>query len=298
MTASTTIPEALMQLRDRITESLPPATAPEWSDRFGRLIAVGADLSPVIPQFLRWLLSDEGPMSTNADIDVVSTVRSLYDRVLRGEDVSSSEWKSAKEAAEYTATIDGEVGMRFAEVEVAVFAAMRNAAEAAEEAAEIPKTEALNEYIRAQIDGLAAAEAAKEAASKAAKAEDWEAFREWCAYYDRIDGEALEKNANREPDHDWIDKETMEEDAYREGEEETSGFDDIDEDPRYDSRAVAVAATAAAIRAQGEATRYTESIANATRSVERSDDATAANWRGIAERLLEIITECTLDSDA
>ena len=295
MTESTTIPEALIQLRDKITESLPPATAPEWSDRFGRVISVGADLSPVIPQFLRWLLSDEGPMSTSADIDVVSTVRSLYDRVLSGEDVSYSEWKSAKEAAEYAAAIDGEVGTRLAEMEVAVFAAMRNAAEAAEEAAEIPKTEALNESIYAQIVGLAAAEAAKEAAEKAATVEDWEAFREWSAYYDRIDGEALEKNAYREPNHDWIDKETMEEDAYREGQDEIRGFDDIDGDPDYDSRPAEVAATAAAIRAQREAARYAESTANATRSAERSDAATAANWRGIADRLLEIITECTLD---
>ncbi len=234
-------------------------------------------------------------MSTCADIDEISAVRSLYERVLSGEHVSYSEWKSAKKAAEYAAAIDGEAGTRFAEMEVAVFAAMRNAAKAAEEAAEIPKTEALNESICAQFAGLAAAKAAKEAADKAATAEDWEAFREWSAYYDRIDGEALEKHAYREPNQDWIDGETMEEDAYRESEEETSGLDGIGVDPDYDSRGAEVAATAAAVRAQRQADRYAECTANATRSVEKSDAATEANWRGIANRLLEIITECTPD---
>lgn len=366
MTRPTRISGALIRLRDQITQSLPESTASEWSDRFDRVVTFGVDLSPVIPRFLRWILSVDGPMGEGADMDETSTVRSLFDRVLNGEKIPLSEWRTAKKAAQYASANVCLDGTRFPEMDATEFAAMRNAARAAEEAAEISMSEAFNDSCFARWRGAEAAIAAKEAvgkaeaaiqadeaAMKAAEAE-WEADDEseggkeevevhqldvtgnegsdkaaseeemikgwkavanfWRAYYLRIDGESLEKEAwidpaapdtDEGPDHGWADEESTSPDPFYNWDGENPplesdevSVDDVYGDPFREATDAEVAARAADIRAHREARRYAESAAIAAKSAKRAPAATEANWIFIADHLLEIITECSADKGA
>ncbi len=266
-------------------------------------------------------------MGAAADTDVTSTVRSLYDRVLNGEKVTLSEWRTAKEAAQYASASVCFDGTRFPEMDVTEFAAMRNAVRAAEEAAEIPKSEAFNDSCFARSRGAEAAIAAKEAVGKAEAAiqaaeAEWEAGEEedvkgwkavanyWWAYYLRIDGKALENedykdpDTKGDPDHDWADEESTRPDPcyqwdgeYPPTEANEVSYDDVFKDPYREVRDAEVAAMASDIRAHREAKRYAETAAIAAKSAERAPVETEANWRRIADRLLEIITECALDQD-
>ena len=337
MTRSTRIPGALIRLRDKITQSLPATSASEWSARFDNVVTVGTDFSPVIPRFLRWILSADGPMGAGADMDETSTVRSLYDRVLNGEKVTLSEWRTAKEAAQYASASVCFDGTRFPEMDATEFAAMRNASRAAEEAAEIPKSKAFNDSCFARSRGAEAAIAAKEAVGKAEAAiqadeavmkaaeAEWEAGEEeevkgwkavanyWWAYYLRIDGKVLENedykdpadpDTKGDPNHGWADEESTRPDPcyqwdgeYPPTEADEVSYDDVFVDPYREARDAEVAAMAADIRAHREAKRYAETAAIAAKSAERAPAATEANYRRIADRLLEIITECALDQD-
>ena len=328
---------SLLRLRDKIIQSLPATTASEWSARFDNVVSVGTDLSPVIPRFLRWLLSVNGPMGAGADMDVTSTVRSLYDRVLNGEKVTLSEWRTAKEAAQYASASVCLDGTRFPEMDAIEFAAMRNAARAAEEAAEIPKSESFNDSCFARWRGAEAAIAAKEAVGKAEAAiladeavmraaeAEWEAGEEkevkswkavanyWRAYYLRIDGKALENedykdpadpDSNGDPKHGWADVESTRPDPcyqwdgeYPPTEADEVSCDEVFGDPYREARDAEVAAMAADIRAHREAKRFAETTAIAAKSAEKAQAATETNWLRIADSLLEVITECALDQD-
>lgn len=327
----------MKRLRDKITQSLPTTTASDWSAQIANAVTYVTDLSPVIPRFLRWLLSVDGPMGAGADMDPMSTVRSLYDRVLNGEKVTLSEWRTAKEAAQYASASVCFDGTRFPEMDATEFAAMRNAARAAEEAAEIPQSEAFNDSCFARRRGAEAAFAAKEAVGKAEAAiqadeavmkadeagwetgEDevkgWKAVANyWWAYYLRIDGKALENDAHKdpaapdttwEPDHGWADEESKRPDPcyqwdgeYPPTEVDEVSYDDVFGDPLREARDAEVAAKAADIQAHREAKRYAESVTIAAKSAERAPAATEANWILIADHLLEIITECAADKGA
>lgn len=96
------IPRPLAYLEDRIFEGLPGKEAKAFPFTFLTNIPVGADLSLVLARFMVWLLSDpeKGVVRfVGKQGQAITTVASLYQRVIDGETVSTQEWLAALTAA-------------------------------------------------------------------------------------------------------------------------------------------------------------------------------------------------------
>jgi hypothetical protein len=138
------IPEWLAWLEDSIFESLPNGNAKQWPVRFLKSIRVGADLEPVRPKFLKWLLVDpkngvlrlvnvehdkEDAYTTKVRLAIEQVVKMLDDWIETGERDESAAWSAAESAASAA-----ESAARSA-AESAAESAARSAAESAASAA-------------------------------------------------------------------------------------------------------------------------------------------------------------------
>ena len=120
------IPRVLAHLEDSLFESLPNGEAKVWPSRFLEAIPVGADLSRVLPKFLRWLLVDDADgvvkyAKRKQTVKAIRGVALLLDRVCDGQTVTLDEWRTARATA--TAA--------YAAADVATYAAAADAAYAA-----------------------------------------------------------------------------------------------------------------------------------------------------------------------
>ena len=101
------IPTAIAHLEDAIFESLRDEQAKEFPLRFIKAVPVGADLSPVIPMFLAWLLDDpkDGVIRFADEVGKISihTVADLHRRSLI-ERITDEEWTAAWDAASAAAS--------------------------------------------------------------------------------------------------------------------------------------------------------------------------------------------------
>lgn len=98
------VPEQLTCLQDAIFEGLPDGARRDWTPRFLRAVASGADYSMVWPRFGLWLLTD-GPvrhgLGIRPDVDAaVKGVADLYrEWVTTGAKPAQSRWVAARDAA-------------------------------------------------------------------------------------------------------------------------------------------------------------------------------------------------------
>ena len=89
---------SLYWLADSLFEALPKADeASQFAVDFAHAVTQSQDLSQVVDKFLLWLLRDVRQYATNKE--VVDTVVGLYEKRLRGEEVTDTEWKEAHDAA-------------------------------------------------------------------------------------------------------------------------------------------------------------------------------------------------------
>lgn len=91
----------LAYLKDGIFEELPTERAEKFPLQFLQAIAVGADLSTILPKFMHWLLidSENGAMSyaeTTEAKAYVQGVADLYKRKIDGENIHRGDWEVAK----------------------------------------------------------------------------------------------------------------------------------------------------------------------------------------------------------
>ena len=155
------IPRVLAHLEDSLFESLPNGEAKAWPSRFLEAIPVGADLSRVLPKFLRWLLVDDADgvvkyAKREQTVKAIRGVALLLDRVCDGHKVTLDEWRTARAAA---------------------YAAAAYAAAAAVAAAYAADAYAAADYAAADAYAAAVAADAYAAAAVAADAADYAAAR-------------------------------------------------------------------------------------------------------------------------
>ncbi len=101
------IPIQLAYLQDMIFEELPNKEAKDFPVDFLESIPVGADLKPVLPRFLHWLLVDpeDGVIQYAQDEkeeqvkEAILSVADLYSRVMKGQEVTNEQWSAARGAA-------------------------------------------------------------------------------------------------------------------------------------------------------------------------------------------------------
>ncbi len=96
------IPRQIAHLEDQIFEMLWPDIARKWPERFLAAIPVGADLAPIIPEFLIWTLTDpkDGILALALvdDHAMVLKIAELYERRLKGDEPTDSDWNAAGDA--------------------------------------------------------------------------------------------------------------------------------------------------------------------------------------------------------
>ena len=90
------IPEQLAYLQDMIFDSLPIEEARDLTVDFLESIPVGADLRPVVHQFLHWLLVDSGDgviqyVQNDGVRDVIQEVADLHRQALRGHSLTNEQ---------------------------------------------------------------------------------------------------------------------------------------------------------------------------------------------------------------
>ena len=98
------IPRLIARLEDGIFEGLPPKEAKLWPAQFLDAIKPGADLSKVLPKFMHWLLVDpECGVIRHANTErtrkSIQDVADLYERAIKGDDITAAAWRSAKHDA-------------------------------------------------------------------------------------------------------------------------------------------------------------------------------------------------------
>jgi hypothetical protein len=174
------VPQAIARLEDRIFEGLDNTLAMRWPLRFAAAIRPGADLSMVVPRFLRWLLSerlllrvtkDKYPRAWQAIADVatlyrewcVDGVRPSRDRF---EEAAAADADAAADAAAAYAAYAAYAADAYAAADADAAAAAADAAAAYAAYAAY----AAAAYAAAAADAYAAAAAADAAAAYAADA--------------------------------------------------------------------------------------------------------------------------------
>jgi hypothetical protein len=95
------IPRTLAFLEDFFFEELPESSSQLWPERFMESINVGVDLSLVWPKFVVWMLVDEHDgvikfvKKNSIQYFSINHVAELYQRVIKGEEVSKEEFSDA-----------------------------------------------------------------------------------------------------------------------------------------------------------------------------------------------------------
>ena len=156
------IPRILWRLEDRIFEGLSKEDAMRWPLQFWISLPVGVDLSLVWYEFIVWLLGDKKDgVIQYAKIDnqkkVIQNVIDLYERKIKGEDITQEEWRIAHAAA-YTAYATADAYTTY--TAYATAAAADAAAHAASHAAAYTAYTTYTAYTAYAADAADAADAA------------------------------------------------------------------------------------------------------------------------------------------
>lgn len=155
------IPCRLAYLEDHLYEHLPVGQSLEWPEAFLSSIAIGADLSHVIDQFLIWLLVDEevGVIQFGREYNqrVIKQVAALYQQRLAGETITEDAWLDTRRATSTFGIIDDNHDAALAAAGYAALAAeaLGAVADAACAAAQAFGRAALESYVDVAAFGTA-----------------------------------------------------------------------------------------------------------------------------------------------
>lgn len=96
------VPQSLARLEDRIFENLQEEEAPDFAVNFLKSIPVGADLSPVGPLFVAWLMQDILDRPRKKELptyvkDAILLVEGLCKQDATGDKVPYKTWTAARD---------------------------------------------------------------------------------------------------------------------------------------------------------------------------------------------------------